>query len=260
MKKTILKTIVVLGAAMLFTGCATTQLQTKVKTTRTVTLDHSVKEKKVYLQVTNTAGSGGEDMELYKDLKNNLQNKGYDVLGTSKGASYGVFVNVLFANNLREANAIKAASAGLTLGTAGSALGGNDVRGSLLVGATVALGSAVIGKALEDDVFRAVVDVSIRDYQENNVKTLKTTSVGDAQVYNVARSGNMNQLAGALGNKDAAGDMNSGITETVTTETVKNYEEHKTRVFAEAVKMGLKHEEALPVLQHKVSRQIANLF
>jgi hypothetical protein len=89
-------------ASSVFTGCATTTLQTKAKMTRTIILDHSKNEDKtIYLQVTNTSGSGGEDMELYSSLKTKLQQKGYTVLNSSKNAGYGLFVNVLFANNLK---------------------------------------------------------------------------------------------------------------------------------------------------------------
>ncbi|MEA2092240.1 MAG: complement resistance protein TraT [Campylobacterota bacterium] len=263
--KKLSKTVAVssmLAATMLFTGCGTTTLQTKAKLTRTVVLDHSQKENKViYLQVTNTAGSGGENMELYKDVKEKLEAKGYTVATTSKGAAYGLFVNVLFANNLREANAIKAAGAGLSTGAGvGYIASGGSGKDALIAGAALALGSAIVGKAMEDEIFRAVVDISIRDYQDAPVRTVKTSSASDTKVHNVRRSGNLNQLAGAIGDKDGAGDMNSGISEVTTTETEKNYEEFKTRAFVEAIKMKLKVDEALPILQAKISRQISNLF
>jgi hypothetical protein len=54
--------------------------------------------------------------------------------------------------------------------------------------------------------------------------------------------------------------MNSGIDENTTTQTSKNYEEFKTRSFVEATKMNLKLEEALPILEAKITKQIANLF
>jgi hypothetical protein len=54
--------------------------------------------------------------------------------------------------------------------------------------------------------------------------------------------------------------MDSGIAESTTSVTTKEYEEFKTRALVEAVKMDLKHEEALPILEEKSSRQIANLF
>ena len=55
-------------------------------------------------------------------------------------------------------------------------------------------------------------------------------------------------------------ELSSNIVETSVQESVKNYEEHKTRAFVEAVKMDLEISEALPILQEKFSRQIVNLF
>ena len=248
-------------ASSVFTGCATTTLQTKAKMTRTIVLDHSKNaDKTIYLQVTNTAGSGGEDMELYNSLKSKLQSKGYTVLNSSKGAGYGLFVNVLFANNLKEANAIKGGlGLGTTVGTL-SRVGGTGGRDSLAIGAAAALGGALIGKALEDEVFRAVVDISIREYSKDSINTLRTQNDNGAMVHNVARAGELNQFSGALGDKNGGGDMNSGISESVTTQTTKDYEEFKTRSFVEATKMNLKLDEALPILEAKLTKQIANLF
>jgi hypothetical protein len=248
-------------AATLFTGCATTTLQTQSKLTRTVVLDHSKNENKtMYLQVTNTAGGGGENMQLFEKLKQKLTQKGYTLVNTSKNAEYGLFVNVLFANNLREANAIKA---GLNIGVlsgGSSAIAGSSGKDALLVGVTAALGSAIVGKAFEDEIFRAVIDVRIRDYSSKNTLTYRTENdVGSAPI-NTQRAGNVNQLAGPIGLKDGAGDMSSGISESISTVTDKDFEEYKTRAFVEAVRVDLKLFEAMPILEDKASTQIANLF
>lgn len=247
--------------AMVLTGCGTTTLQTKAKLTRTVVIDHSVKDNKnIYLQVTNTAGSGGENMQLLQRIKQNLEIKGYTIVNKSSMAGYGLFVNVLFANNLKEANAIKAGTnVGATAGTIAFA-GGSGGRDALLIGVGVALGGAIIGSAMEDEVFRAVVDIKIRDYKNNLVETNTTVSGGNATIHNTRRAGNLNQFAGSLGDKNGAGDMTSNINEVITTKTLKNYEEHKTRAFVEATKMNLVLSEALPILEEKISRQITNLF
>lgn len=246
---------------IILTGCASTELQTNAKLTKSVILDHSQNESKnIYLQVTNTSGSGGENMQLYSSLKQNLENKGYTVVNTSKNATYGLFLNVLFANNLKEANAIKSgAGLGVSSGTIASA-SGNSTKDSLLIGAAAAIGGAVIGKALEDDIFRAVVDITIRDYHHSKVKTQRIQSDSGAAFTNTKRSGNLNQLAGPVGNKDGLSDIHSSISDTVSSETIKNYEEYKTCSFVEAIKMDLKLDEALPILEAKLTRQIANLF
>ncbi len=163
---------------LLFVACGTATLQTKAKLTRTITLDHSKKENKnIYLQVTNTAGSGGENMQLFQSIKNNLQNKGYAIVENSTNVGYGLFVNVLFANNLKEAKALQlAAGVGSTMAV-GAVVTGQGGRDSLVIGVAAALGGAIVGKALEDDTFRAVVDVTVRDYSidTEDYKEIKTT-------------------------------------------------------------------------------------
>jgi outer membrane lipoprotein SlyB len=250
----LLMTILVIA---LLTGCATTTLQTQSKLTRTVTLDHSqIKNKTIYLQVTNTAGGGGENMQLKKNLEDKLKAKGYTLLSTSENADYGLFVNVLFSNNLKEAMALNAAMGYGTIGGVSSFAGGHSGRDALGAGIVMAIGAGIIGKALEDEIFRAIIDVGIREYHTQNIRTIKATSSGDAMV----SSHQKDEFGGIPLNKDGYGDASSGIAQNTTQELEKNYEEHLTRVFTEAVKMNLKLDEALPILEEKASLQISNLF
>ena len=174
MKIFIKDSLIFILAIFLLVGCGTTSLQTKAKLTRTITLDKSDKtNKNIYVQVSNTAGSGGEDLKLYDNLKTKLEAKGYSLVQNSNEASYSLFVNVLFANNLKEANAIKGAtSAGLLVGV-GKALSGGTAKGSLIAGAIAALGGGIVGSAMEDQIFRAVIDVEIKDYMKNNLQTTR---------------------------------------------------------------------------------------
>lgn len=242
---------------ILFTSCATTTLQTQSKVTRTITLDHSQKTNKtIYLQVTNTTDGGGENMQLKENLENKLKAKGYTLVPTSKDADYGLFVNVLFANNLKEALALKAAAGYGTIAGIGSYAGGSGGRDALAAGLIVAIGAGVVGKALEDEIFRAIIDVEVREYYAQDIRTIKSTTSGDAMV----SSHQKDEFGGVPLNKDGYGDASSGIAQNTTQELDKNYEEYLTRVFTEAVKMNLKLEEALPVLEEKASLQISNLF
>ena len=82
-------------STFLFIGCATTQLQTNSKLTRTIVIDHSkIVNKTIYVQVTNTASSGGERINLNQSIINSLQSKGYTVVNSSNEATYSIFVNV----------------------------------------------------------------------------------------------------------------------------------------------------------------------
>lgn len=153
----------------LFIGCATTQLETSSKLTKTIVIDHSkIVNKNIYLQVTNTANGGGEKMNLSQSIINSLQAKGYNIVDSSNKASYSVFINVLFANNLKEARAIQSGIASGIFGGAIAAGSGSNTESSLLIGATAAIGGGLVGKALEDETFRAVIDITIKDNQINS--------------------------------------------------------------------------------------------
>ena len=156
-------------STFLFIGCATTQLETNSKLTRTIVIDHSkIVNKTIYVQVTNTASSGGERMNLNQSIINSLQSKGYTVVNSSNEATYSIFVNVLFANNLKEARALQAAIASGVFGGVGALASGSNGSNSLLIGATAALAGGLVVKALEDETFRTVIDITVKDNQINS--------------------------------------------------------------------------------------------
>ena len=156
-------------STFLFIGCATTQLETNSKLTRTIVIDHSkIVNKTIYVQVTDTASSGGERMNLNQSIINSLQSKGYTVVNSSNEATYSIFVNVLFANNLKEARALQAAIASGVFGGVGALASGSNGSNSLLIGATAALAGGLVVKALEDETFRTVIDITVKDNQINS--------------------------------------------------------------------------------------------
>mgnify|MGYP002366468974 FL=1 len=159
----------ILICLLLFVGCATMQLETNSKLTRTIVIDHSnLTNKTIYLQVTNTANSGGEKMNLNENIINSLKAKGYEIVDSSQKASYSLFVNVLFANNLKEARAIQTAVASGVFGGVGALASGSNGSNSLIVGATAALAGGLIGKALEDETFRTVIDIQVINNLNNS--------------------------------------------------------------------------------------------
>lgn len=177
--------IFLLLAVLLFIGCATTQLETNSKLTKTIVIDHSkITNKNIYLQVTNTANSGGERMNLNQSIINSLQAKGYNIVDSSSKASYSIFVNVLFANNLKEARAIQTGIVSGVFGGAIAAGSGSNTGSSLIVGASAALAGGLVGKALEDETFRAVIDITIKDNQ--------TTNEEKSRIYSEAVKMNLN--------------------------------------------------------------------
>ena len=157
-----MKKFYILISLLLFVGCATMELQTNSKLTRTILIDHStLTNKTIYLQVTNTANSGGEKMNLNENIINSLKAKGYEIVDSSQKASYSLFVNVLFTNNLKEARAVQTAVASGVFGGVTALASGSNGSNSLIVGATAALAGGLIGKALEDETFRAVIDITV---------------------------------------------------------------------------------------------------
>jgi len=165
MKKAILP--ILLGLSF-FTGCATLELETNVKMTKSVFLKPVNNEKRtVYVSLKSITG---DNLDILPLLEKNLKSKNYILVNSAEDAQYVLMVNILFANNLKEAYAIRnGAALGVTSGiiAAGS---GSNTRDSLLVGATVALASGLVSKALEDETYRAVVDVVVDEKSDNGNK------------------------------------------------------------------------------------------
>ena len=198
MIKKITTTILV---GLLLGGCGTTSLQSQVKLTRDVAVSQQVGNKNMFLNVTGLSGSGFEKTNLKNTLIEKLSQKGYKIV-SSGSAAYRLDVKVLFINNLKEAGNIKNGIGQGINGGMGARASGTD---SLIAGVTIALAGKVIGKAMEDSVYRAVVE-------------LKITNIKNPQ--NIQTS----------------------------------------RVLGEVKKMGLKPEEAMPILEDKVASKIADIF
>jgi len=243
-------------ASILFTGCATTEIQTKAKMTRTIFLDPVAKSQRtVFVAIRNTSGN---DLELEDKIIAGLKKKGYRIVDDPANAKYTLMVNVLFADNLKEANAAGAAAGAGTIGAvAGSTSGG---RNGLLVGLTAAAVGGVVGKLTEDEIYRMVVDIMVKERTNQQVITTQNSSVGQVQITNKQRAGFMNSFAGPIRSNDSAGEMNDNIGSQKQQQYATNYIEKRTRIFAEAIKMDLKLEEALPILEKKIAKQIVGIF
>lgn len=153
--------IPLLASALLFTGCATMELQTNVKTTKSVFLKpDAIESKTIYISSKSIIG---DKLEILPLLKTKLAKKGYRIVENTDEANYVLMTNVLFANNLKEAHAVKAAAGMGITGGVMAAASGRGLGKSLLVGASFALASGLVGKALEDEIYRAVVDVVIAE-------------------------------------------------------------------------------------------------
>jgi len=262
-KKIIAVTFASAISALLFTGCATTELQTQAKMTRSIFLDPVARSQKtVFVSVKNTSGNG---IDLTNNIVSGLKKKGYIVVDDPAQAKYILMANILFANNLREDNTGKGVVAGTTAGLIGGMAAGGSSGGTVqerIVGAVVgAVAGGLIAHAGEDDIYRMVVDVDVREKTNQKVSTIDSTTEGQSVVENQERAGLINDFAGKIKSKDGAGGkLIDGINEGKQQVYATNYIDKKTKVFAEAVKNGLKLEEALPILSKKVSQQIVAIF
>lgn len=145
------------------TGCATTNLQTQAKMTRTITLmPDQLNEKKVYLRVTGTEAS---KIELEEPLKKALIERGV-FLTSSEEANFYLHINTLFADNLKEAANLNAALLG---GAAAGAIAtvNNSGGNSILIGVGVALAMGVADRALADETYRAVINIALSERNKN---------------------------------------------------------------------------------------------
>lgn len=240
----------------LFTGCATTQLQTQAKMTRSIFLDPVVKSKRtVFVAVRNTSG---QEVHLKHKLISQLRSKGYTITDDPNMAKYILMVNILFANNAKEANAANAAETGGTVGAVtGSMSSGRD---GIIDGLAAAAIGGILGKVTEDDIFRMVVDIDIKEKTNQNVSVSDGSSIGQATITNQRRAGFANQFAGPIGSKDGAGKLNDNITEEKNQNYATHYIEKRTRIFAEATRMDLSLSKAMPILEDKISKSIAGIF
>lgn len=209
MKKSYYNIAIILLSILFLNGCATTEMQTKTKMANTIFLSPQEKtvEKSIFIDIKNTSGQNIAGFD--QQLRSKLEAKGYKLVDSPKKATYILQTNILFANNLREAQALQASVsggvAGGILGLAGA--GGNASGNNALAGVVIgALGAGLIGKFTEDDIFQLITDVRVN--------------------------------------------------ETISSQS----KEYNTRIYSQAVKMGLKADEAMPAMVSNVTAQISNIF
>jgi PBP1b-binding outer membrane lipoprotein LpoB len=257
MKKVSVFTSIVV-ATLIFSGCATSQLQTSSKMSQSVFINPVAKSKRlIFIASKNTSG---QKINLEKTLVSELEAKGYTVVDDPEKATYVLMTNVLYCDKKQENNASGGALAG---GVAGAGVSGyNNNSGGQMVGA--AIGTAVVGgllaKLTEDTIYQMQVDIVIREKANSTVSASNITASGQASVSDSKKAGFMNSLGGDVKDVNATGQLNSNIANANSQEYETNFIEHKTTLFAEATKMDLTLSEATPILERQISIQISGLF
>lgn len=255
MKKNLIL-ISLVAASILFTGCATSELQTSAKMTQSVFINPVARDKRtIFISTKNTSGT---DIHLEQKIVQALYAKGYTVVDDPDMATYVLMTNILFCNKKSENNVASGAMMG---GAAGAiANSGSNGRSMAAAGLAGALVGGLIGKATEDTIFQMQVDIAIREKAKGKVSSYTGTSSGQASVRDGQKSGTMNSFGGPIRDADASGKLNSNTYSNSSQAYESDYIEHRTMMFAEATKMDLTLQEATPILEQKIAAQVAGLF
>lgn len=251
----------VITATLLFTGCATTELQTSAKMTQSIFINPVSKDKRtVFVNMKNTSG---QNINLYAKVEGELKAKGYSVIDDPEVATYVLMTNVLYCDKKRENNTAQGiapgAVGGAIIGAATANRSGQGTAGAVggLIGGAV---GGLIAKATEDTIYQMQVDIVIREKAKGKVNTTTGSKSGQASVTDSKKAGFADSFAGAIRSEDASGKLNSNTAQINSQSYETDYIEQKTMMFAEATKMDLKIEDAVPVLEGKIATQIAGLF
>lgn len=255
--KTTLKVGIALSAALvLMSGCATSQLQTSAKMSQSVFVNPVAKEKRtIFISMKNTSGA---DIMLEPRVAQTLMNKGYMVVDDPERATYVLMANVLYCNKKSENNVGSGAMMGGAVGAiANSGSNGRSMAAAGLAGAVV---GGLIGKATEDSIYQMQVDIVIREKAKGKVNAYSGTTSGQASVRDGQKAGFQNSFGGPIRDAEASGRLNSNTYSSSSQSYESDFIEHRTMMFAEATKMDLTLDEAIPVLEQKIAHQIAGIF
>jgi len=256
MKTSMYSGFLLASALIAFSGCATSQLQTSAKMTQSVFVNPVAKEKRtIFVSMKNTSGT---DIMLEPRVVQTLINKGYSVIDDPEKASYVLMANVLYCNKKSENNVASGAMMG---GAAGAlANSGSNGRSMAVAGLAGAVVGGLIGKATEDSIYQMQVDVVIREKAKGKVSATTGNVSGQASVRDGQKSGFANSFGGPIRDSEASGRLNSNTYASSSQSYESDFIEHRTMMFAEATKMDLSLDEAIPVLEQKIAHQIAGIF
>lgn len=246
------------AATLLFTGCATTELQTNAKMTQSVFINPVKKElRTIFVSTKNTSG---QRINLESSIISELMAKGYRVVDDPDMATYVLMMNVLYCDKKQENNAVGGALGAGAAGAGIAAYNGGGAGKTIGVGLGAALVGGLIAKATEDTIYQMQVDIMIREKASGKVYTSSATANGQSSVSDSSKAGFMNSFGGNIKNTDASGKLNSNMANATAQQYETDYIEHKTMLFAEATKMNLTLQEATPILEKQIASQIAGLF
>lgn len=241
----------------LLSGCLTTSLQTNSTMSQSIFLDPVAKEKRVvFLNIKNTSSC---QIHLEHKLKSSLEAKGYQISDDLENSTYILSTNVLYCDKKQENNTAGGALAGGAVGVGISAYNSSSAGGAIAAGAAGALLGGLLAKMSEDTIYQMQVDVNIKQKIQNKVLNQNTNINSQASVRDKKASGFLNSFGGNVRN-EKVGQLNANLASSTQQSYESDYVERSTIILAEAVKTGLKLEEASEILEDKIAAQIAGLF
>lgn len=241
-------------AMSLLSGCLTTSLQTNSTMSQSIFLDPVAKEKRVvFLNIKNTSSC---QIHLEHKLKSSLEAKGYQISDDLEDSTYILSTNVLYCDKKQENNTAGGALAGGAVGAGISAYNSSSAGGAIAAGALL---GGLLAKVSEDTIYQMQVDVNIKQKIQNKVLNQNVNINSQASVRDKKVSGFLNSFGGNVRN-EKVGQLNANLTSSTQQSYESNYVERSTIILAEAVKTGLKLEEASEILEDKITAQIAGLF
>lgn len=175
MKKNIMNGLLLLFTILL-TGCATTDLQVETKPTNSIFLDPVKRvQKTIYVEVKN---SSSRDIGAFETkLKDKLSVQGYTIFADAKSAQYILMTNVLFAANSKEGINGGAVAGGTFLGAMTGAMKTNNGSGLLVGAAAGATAFAVASVVGQDEYYRFITDVQIKEKDSDGKYTDHTMRI-----------------------------------------------------------------------------------
>ncbi len=212
----------------------------------------------VYVRLRNSSASPVELTDLLTELNGNLQVAGYRVTDNVDEANFVLNADIrYFGENAEKELGAGAVASTVIGGVTGAVIGGSvrEGRGTTLG----AIGGAAAGAGLANVManrnklvhLNFIVDTRIGERVKGGVETQRT-STADSEVHHQDRSGIAGMAEGA--------SSKGGTTERQVVSVEDQFLYHQNRWIAHAQKVGLTHDEALPVLLKKLSASLASVL
>jgi Enterobacterial TraT complement resistance protein len=192
----------------------------------------------IFIQARNTSDKPGVSID--QDLRNALQNKGYQVVSSPKQAHYLLQVNVLQVGKQREEDTWRTLNGGW-----GSALGG---------AATGAVAGGLFAHSDKGVLVGGLLGGAISSVADSMVEVITYTMTTDIQISEKTNGTVVTETSESRLAQGTSGHKTSSYKE------AGNRKRYQTRIVSMAQKTNLKFEDAEPALKQGLANSVAGLF